>query len=575
MKRILLFVVLVLTIFFSFSTVTAQSYLFEVPKATVELFANNDGTATLVYSYDFINQPGAHPIDYIDIGLPTKGFSLGNVSATVDGRSISRVSNADPQYIFEGQGVTLELGNLTIPAGGSGTVVATIQNITGLFYEADEPENYVSFFFSPNYFGKEYVKGNTEYAMIIYMPVGLDEDMPRYFPAEKWPGSKEPDDIGYTEGGRVFYYWWSDRADLSTDYRFGGAFPNNFIPATAIQAKPTFTERTSGSVNNFFENIFPLCCVAAFIGGPIAIGILQANQQKKRKLKYLPPKVKIEGHGIKRGLTAVQAAILLEKPMDQIVTMILFSVIRKGAAEVTKKEPLQIKVLEPLPDDLYPYEKHFLDAMQADSKKKQRTELQAMLENLITAVQEKMKGFSYKETVTYYQDIVSRAWQQVEGSETPEVAMENYDKYMGWTMLDDNYGDRTRNVFTGPRPIFVPIWWHRYDPVYRSGTSTASARPAVSGSGSRPIVGGQPSANMPTLPGADFAAGVVLGAQNFASNTIGDLTSFTERITNKTNPMPKPTYSSSTRSGGGSSGRSCACACACAGCACACAGGGR
>ena len=54
---------------------------------------------------------------------------------------------------------------------------------------------------------------------------------------------------------------------------------------------------------------------------------------------------------------------------------------------------------------------------------------------------------------------------------------------------------------------------------------------------------------------------------------LGDLNTFTSRVTNVTNPPPPPS-TTSYRSGGGG-GHSCACACACAGCACACAGGGR
>ena len=63
----------------------------------------------------------------------------------------------------------------------------------------------------------------------------------------------------------------------------------------------------------------------------------------RRKRQYLPPKISIEGHGIKRGLTAVEAAILLEEPLDKIMTMILFSVIKKNAAEVITRDPLEIK----------------------------------------------------------------------------------------------------------------------------------------------------------------------------------------------------------------------------------------
>jgi hypothetical protein len=82
--------------------------------------------------------------------------------------------------------------------------------------------------------------------------------------------------------------------------------------------------------------------------------------------------------------------------------------------------------------------------------------------------------------------------------------------------------------------------------------------------------------NLPSLPGGEFAASMVGGMQSFASNVVGDLTSFTGGVTDKDQPGAPNTSSGSGRvGGGGGGGRSCACACACAGCACACAGGGR
>ena len=64
-------------------------------------------------------------------------------------------------------------------------------------------------------------------------------------------------------------------------------------------------------------------------------------------MQYLPPKISIEGHGIKRGLTAVEAAIVMEQPMDKVLTMILFGVIKKSAASVKSREPLDVEVTEP------------------------------------------------------------------------------------------------------------------------------------------------------------------------------------------------------------------------------------
>jgi hypothetical protein len=194
--------------------------------------------------------------------------------------------------------------------------------------------------------------------------------------------------------------------------------------------------------------------------------------------------------------------------------------------------------------------------------------------DLVKSVSNKMKGFSRKETIAYYQDITDKAWKQVEAAETPEVKSESYDKVMEWTMLDKNYDDRTRDIFrTGP--VFIPPWWGRFDPTY-TGPSTPST-------GSFPSSGGVPSGgglSMPQLPGSSFAGSIVGGVQNFASGVVGNITEFTGRIAQQTNPAPKPATSSWTGGGrGGTSGGGhscvCACACACAGCACACAGGGR
>ncbi|HEX2980682.1 MAG TPA: hypothetical protein VHO48_10505 [Anaerolineaceae bacterium] len=131
-------------------------------------------------------------------------------------------------------------------------------------------------------------------------------------------------------------------------------------------------------------------------------------------------------------------------------------------------------------------------------------------------------------------------------------------------MLDHRYGERTQDVFrTGP--VFMPTWYPRYNPVYRSAGGAAPISTSSSSGGK--------GVSLPHLPGSDFAASVVNGAQAFSAGVIGDLTSFTSGVTNQTNPVPKTTYTSSR--GGGGGGHSCACACACAGCACACAGGGR
>jgi len=190
-----------------------------------------------------------------------------------------------------------------------------------------------------------------------------------------------------------------------------------------------------------------------------------------------------------------------------------------------------------------------------------------MMVRLIKQVSKKMKGFSHKETVEYYKKIMERAWQQVEAADTPEVKSQKFDEHLGWAMLDKDFDDHTQHVFRSG-PVFVPMWWGRYDPGW-ARASKVMHKPAVGN------LGGSSSApSLPTLPGGSFAASVVTGIQGFSSDVVGNIGDFTGLITKKTNPVPKSSSrGGSYRSSGGSS--SCACACACAGCACACAGGGR
>lgn len=540
----------------------AQNYLFEITQSTVDVYVNQDATVTIDYTYVFQNSPSASPIDIIDIGMPTNNYDLGSISATIDGQPVERIAEStlvDP-------GVEIHLGGFTIPPGGRGELAVHIGTVRNMVFHADtqEAEPYASFQFVPNYYGNDFVQGRTDMTVTLYLPPGMNDQEPRWFNPEGWPGSDEPDESGFDDQDRVYYRWTSSEAVSSREYVFGAAFPARLVDQDALMTD------TSG-IGELIGALCPFVFCAGFIGF-IALTIYGAVVgERKRKLQYLPPRVSVEGNGIKRGLTPVEAAIVMQQPMDKILTMILFSVVKKNAAQVVSRDPMKIEVASPLPEGLNSYEVDFLKAMQAEKPGATRRELQDMMTNLVRAVSEKMRGFSRKETEAYYKDIMQRAWQQVESAQTPEVKMQAFDEAMDWTMLDDRFGDRTRNVF-GPRPVIVPTWWGRYDPTFRGGgvsQQPTSPAPSPSTGQNRPPQG----VNLPSLPGGDFAASVVGGMQSFASDIVGDITSFTGAVTQKTNPVPKST-SSSGRSGGGG-GRSCACACACAGCACACAGGGR
>lgn len=554
-QKILAIGLIVLLTFGLVGGVSAQSYSFRLDREVVNVYWNADGTMSLDYQFTFTNQPGAHVIDFVDVGLPNDNYNYNTINADVNGNPVTVTTD----YQGSGSGVAIDLGSHAIGPGETDTVHVYVGEITQVLYPDENDENYASAVFSPTWFGSEFVVGDTDLTVTFHLPPGVKPEEPRWHQAP--PGFPDQPQTGLDHEGRVTYTWSNPNAAASSQYTFGASYPKTYVPATAIVTRPAFD--FGGLADAIVTNLGPFLCFGFFIFLFFGLPILGAIQGQRRKLQYMPPRIAIEGHGIKRGLTAVEAAVLMGEPLDKVMTMVLFGTIKKGAAEVVTRDPLQLKITDPLSDSLHPYEKEFLAAFRPEvDAKTRRADLQKMMVGLVKAVSDKMKGFSRRETIDYYRNIMERAWQQVEQAATPEVKGQLYDQNLEWTMLDRDYDDRTRRVFTGP--IFVPMWWGRYDPTWRGA-------PASTSGPSMPSQGRGSSA----LPGADFAASVVGGVQTFSQKVIGNVQDFTSRVTNVTNPPPKPTSTGGSRGGRSGGGRSCACACACAGCACACAGGGR
>jgi hypothetical protein len=557
MKRRLLTVVLVIILALNLTTsALAQSYSFRLDREVVNVYWNSDGTLSLDYVFTFTNQPGAHEIDFVDVGLPNDNYNFTSISADVDGVPVA----ISRDYQGSGTGIAVDLGSQAIQPGETRTVHVFVPSLPNVLFQDENDENYASAVFSPTWFGSEFVIGETDLTVTFHLPPGVQPEEPRWHNAPS--GFPSEPQTGIDSEGRVTYTWSNPNASGSRQYAFGASFPKTYVPAGTVAVPPAFD--LSAFISSILAGLGPLLFCGFFIFMFFGIPILTFMGNQRRKLQYMSPRIVIEGHGIKRGLTAVEAAVLMEQSLDKVMTMILFGVVKKNAATVIRRDPLHLEVTSPLPEGLHEYEQNFLKALREEEARARRNALQEMTIKLIRSVSQKMKGFSRRETIEYYRRIMETAWEQVQKADTPEVQREFFEQKLEWTMLDKDYDDRSRRVFQGP--VFIPHWWGRYDPTYGTGPITPSG-----GGVSAPS---QPSATGRTsLPGADFAASVVGGVQTFSQRVIGNINDFTSRVTSVTNPTPKPTTSG--RSMGGGGGRSCACACACAGCACACAGGGR
>ncbi len=535
----------VLWVLFLSPTVQAQDYRFNLRENRVHLYVNHDGTVRIIYDLTFSCDPGAHPIDVVDVGMPNNTYRLSEIWASIDGVPLTGIS--DSPYVKPG--VAVELGPYEIKPGQTGTLhfEALVRN---LIYQDSKDAEYASIEFAPTWFDSQFVHGTTRLEVNLHFPPGVMAEEPRYHKQEFTTAGFQDD--------RVVYTWIKEDANGSTRYLYGASFPKKYLAEGVVQKAPAFSFNLEAFCGS------PFCWLILLGGGWVFLIVLGSRSQKKRKMQYTPPALAVEGTGVKRGLTAVEAAILLEAPLNKVLTMILFGLVKKGLVTVESEKPLRLQAVRPVPEGvkLWNYEQRFLETIGEDGQLVEER-LREMVVDLIGDVNKKLTGFSRKETRAYYKDIAARAWQQVEAADTPEVLGQRWGEGLEWTMLEDDWDDRTRRVFHD-RPVVLPQWWGGYRPW---SASSAPSRPSVPTPGPAPV--GTP-VTLPTLPGADFANTVVRGIENAASSVVRNIESFTGKVTQTTNPPPKPS-SSSSRSGG----YSCACACACAGCACACAGGGR
>ena len=225
------------------------------------------------------------------------------------------------------------------------------------------------------------LKGTSQILVTFHLPPGIQTEEPRWHGSPSgWP--EEPE-TGIDGDGRVTYTWGAI-APATRAYQFGASFPSQYVPAAAV-TQPSLFDRIGISAETFFSWF---CCASA-LAGMIGIGYLANKSANKRKLQYMPPKVSIEGLGIKRGLTAVEAAILMEDSLDKVLTMVLFGVLKKNAASVKTRDPLALEVNDPLPEGLLPYEETFLKAFILTSKKERQQALQTMTIDLVKSVSRK------------------------------------------------------------------------------------------------------------------------------------------------------------------------------------------
>lgn len=515
------------------SIVQAQANLYRVDHQWAQIFINDDGTIDLTYNLTVTVIQGS--LTAFDLGQPNRDFTIGE--------AVDQYGNQLRTYSYTPDVASVDFNR---PLVEGETIWYTITtNVAGMISnDTTNPGNY-GMQFIPQWI--EDVPINDARVQIV-LPMGVQV------------GDVKTTETFYNGTsiveGRLAVYW--ERPQIAAGERFmvGVSFPARYLP----NYTPTEGE----------DDFSPLLVALVVFVVVAVIFLFIFIVAKMSKSSYQTPKISMETLGIKRGLTAVEASYLLDMKPPQLVTEILYSLLQKRAVWVEENKPsLRLKVLPPYENKvgtkenpLRYYEIDFLNSLKADGTLDEE-KLAKTVMFLRDTVEEKMKGYSRKDTIDYYRKIVAQAWAQVEQAGTPELASNAYNEQLLWLMMDPNQRTRTETVFHDrpfqPQPLWF-WWWYGYTiyhphPTYRPNINA----PAQSGPA-------------PAIPGADFANTIATSLEKTSSNIVVNLEKFANSI------LPPPPKASHQPARKGSdcvcACAACACACACVSCACACAGGG-
>jgi hypothetical protein len=531
----------VLLVFFSCSLfvalvlpVRAQGTVtYSVNKEWMKVWINTDSSVNVLYNITFAYVSGS-PQGYFDVGMPKGGFQVGYAENLSDAPLQFRDASYGSNYAVE---VTLKKPIIL----NQPITFLLYATVPGMVYSDNtmNPGNDGMQFF-PSTFDANAVGSIGDLRVQFVLPPGVRTDEVKY------PTGLQFDRVfnDTADNYRTAVYW--NRTGWSPIVQFlpGVSFPAKYV-STPFDILPL--------VGGVVFLIFVLLVAGIFVAKRGQIGAYM-------KSAYESPQISIEALGANRSLTAVEAGLVMGLKPTRVLTMMLYGLLLKRMVTVVETDPLlklQKAEGQPASAPRY-YEVDYLQAIKPDGRLDEKA-LAHTYQNLVSQVNQKLRGYSREDTANYYKSIIDKAWTQVTQAGTPELKGDAFNKNLDWLLADDKFDDHIRTAFPPTVIIYPnPVWWW-----YWGGPALRPSRQKT------PLPA--PTQGAP-LPGQDFANNIVRGLQSTSNNMVRDMQAFANALV---------TFAAAPREGA-VTGRpscacachACACACACVSCACACAGGG-
>ena len=536
-------IVLLSLMILSQSSISAQVD-FDVERQEVEINIYEDWSVEIWYFITIETTDGPH--NGIYLGIPDSNIS--DYGASVDNELLTVEKTT-----YNGGDVLKIYFPETKYEGDITELKVSFWAYDRLFPDQTDDENIGMYFIPATWQGRIIPQQSITYIM----PEGVGRDDIKFVP--------NPDSI--FEGDRTSVYFESN---YSTPESFDTnvLFPKSYlVPEEEKRENPASGGGAGGSNPIFFimAGVIFLIVVALII-----IGVVMGKLRGKRK--YTSPELAMESLGTRKDLDNVEAAVILGADPVKVINLMVLGIVKKGLGVVESWGPLSMTINKDEKDEKalkcpncgaplkvgvdkqkcdycgseieitgHPtyYENQFiLHALKKNGNLDEKG-VRIVLENLSKRVDQKMRGYTRKDTLSFYKDRVESAWGDLTGS-SDEEKYRIFGEDVGWLMLDKEYDNKIDRNFSGISTGWVPpSWWVWYN----------------LGRSSR-------------LSGSEFSE------KAKTTNVVTDKKFGVKSSKLKTALATSLAVAHAHKGGGSCACANCACACACVSCACACAGGG-
>ncbi len=223
----------------------------------------------------------------------------------------------------------------------------------------------------------------------------------------------------------------------------------------------------------------PLAQLLAIIPLLALIAWNELRLRRRSAAPYQPAVARIEGGGIKRGLTSPEGAVLLGRPLNVTLTLVIFEMLRKGFLRQIAATPLTVEVAEAfrthgsglsaqargekrrksaqaINATLHVYEEPFLEILESNpGLPVTQLDFGVAIQPLVRYVAGRVGGFSLQETRDYYKLIIERAPKEARSDGKLTFDRQKiFDRNFGWVLLGDDFA----SVLDAADYSYLPVW---------------------------------------------------------------------------------------------------------------------